>query len=105
MKKNYPKYVMFDVFQHLHISTIYRYFTEMKYLLNEGGHILVGTPFLMKEHQGIGTFFAQAYLTPSENEFIGLLNKNNYSWKKIDYYCRENLEGCFYIINNKLEKQ
>jgi hypothetical protein len=90
--------VMFDVFQHLNITTINSYFNELKYFLNDGGHILISTPFLDKEYRALGTFFAQTYVNPSEKEFFELLNRNNYSWQKIDYYCRTKLEGCFYII-------
>jgi SAM-dependent methyltransferase len=95
--------LMFDVFQHLNITTIYAYFKQMKSLLNDGGHILIATPFLNKEHRSIGTFFAQSYLTPSENEFIKILDDNLYSYQKIDYYCLTHLEGCFYIIKNKVQ--
>jgi hypothetical protein len=94
--------LMFDVFQHLDIRIIHNYFEQFKHLLNDGGHLLVSTPFLPKDGMGIGTFFAQSYVTPSEKEFLKYLKKNLYSVKKIDYYCRTNLEGCFYIITNKI---
>jgi hypothetical protein len=95
--------LMFDVFGHLNLSTIYTYFKEFKSLLNEKGHILINTQFLDKEKRQLGTFFAQTYIHPSENEFIKLLEDNQYAYQKFDYYCYNKLEGCFYdIINAKI---
>jgi SAM-dependent methyltransferase len=90
--------VMFDVFQHLGLRTTKTYFEEFKDLLNDDGHLIISTPILNKTERTMGGFFAQSYVNISENEFIQLLNDNNFSYYKTDYYCRGFLDGSFYNI-------
>jgi hypothetical protein len=96
--------LMFDVFQHLSLLTIYTYFKEFKLLLKDKGQLLISTQFL-QENRDIGSFFAQSYVNPSESEFMKILDDNQYSYERIDYYCYNHLEGCFYIIKNYENEQ
>ena len=93
--------VMFDVFQHLGFMTTKRYFEQFVDLLNDNGHLIISTPILNKTERLLGGFFAQSYVNLSENDVIQILNDNNFSFSKVEYYCRGFLEGSFYNITKK----
>jgi len=92
--------LMFDVFQHLNIHTMVKYFHEMSPLLKDNGVILVDTPIFDEEKEGIGTFFAQTYIHPSKNTFIKTLNNCNFQFTMMEYDFMGRKEGRFYTIKH-----
>lgn len=79
--------IMQDVFQHLGLTIIEKYFEEFNNLLNDDGEIIISTPKLQKlgvDYISYSMFFAQTYDIPSEEMFLDILDENNYIYEKID---------------------